>query len=762
MRRHPTHLLQAYLDGELPEPVRACIASHLEACSHCRAELERLAAEDRRLSAYFSLPLPAPRDVVAATLCRLGEPRHGNQIRRVGLVLAVGAVAAVAVVVLILRLHRTPAPPPSPQWCSVLSVTGAPRVRAPGSHTWGRLTHSRGILPGDAIRTSDVDAIQIGFANGTIVAVGYGSMAKVEPGMRGPVEIAVELGSVRVKLRPKGVPLAVRTPYATAVAVGTDFEVSVSPERRTQVDVHRGVVRLSAAGEAVLVRGGFSTEAYPGRAPGPPRRIEYMVTTLEGSRSVVRWVSAEADRRVFLARMLVGRLNCGLLWRDLLPGEWLEMREGGIFVTRVRRGSPADRAGIRAGDVVLTLGAHPVRDSRDARALLSAADPWKPLTVTIARGARRIETVLPEDDRFGAPEKVPSGVRQADASALRGDYAGAESAYRALLSSYPRCANLHNNLAAVLERRGDLPGALQHYLRAAALNPSSALYRYNAAAVLASAGNIKRAEQEYASASKLSAWWASPALGRARGLLLLGRLAEARASVAVAEERAHGDPEVELARAELLWVGGSVREALASARRAAEGGAPEARLLEGILLISLGNYGAAAKALQDGLRRSPNDPDLLDALALAYHRGGRSAEAIGAYRTALSTAPERTGIRANMAKVLLSMGRIREALVEARTAALLEARLGQSDGPGQQAYSALLLRCARMEEAEDQLRRLRNLDADSISACVAMHLLMLRRGDRRAAQSFWSEAVALNWAEAVRLKRRLSALEAPT
>jgi len=627
---------------------------------------------------------------------------------------------------------------------------------------WSRVTHSRGICPGDTVRTSDVDTLTLRFPNGTIALVGYGSLATFAADGTGPKLVKLDRGSLRVKLRPKGTPLAVHFAQGTATALGTDFELMVDPGRDTHIAVFRGAVRVQSRGASLVVRGGFSSGIAPNRAPSPPQRLTYMVTTLDSARTVVRWVSAEADRRVFLARMLAGRLNCGISWRDLLPGERSALGTAGVLVTHVRRGSPAYVGGVKRGDIILSVGGRSVRDSSDIQSILAGADPWSTLRISIRRGERGITTSLPADDRFGAPEVLPPQLLRANALAVRFDYARAEAAYRALLDSHPGCAAVHNNLAAVLERRGDLPAALEHYSRAASLNPSNALYHYNTAAVLAAAGNIKRAEQEYARASKLSAWWASPALGRARALLFLGRLAEARASVAVAEQRAHGDPEVELARAELLWVGGSVRQALASARRAAEGGAPEARLLEGILLISLGDYRDALRALQDGLRRSPNDPDILDALALAHLRSGQTAKAVEAYRTAAARAPERTGIRANMALALLSMGKTAQAIAEARAAAHTEASLGLSDGPGQQTYSALLLRHARPEEAEDQLRRLRNLDPDSISACVALHMLMLGRGNRRAAQSFWADARALNAEEAVHIKQRLSASGATT
>ncbi len=49
--------LVAYLDGELPEPVRAEVEAHLEKCAACRAERDQLASA---LEAAASLPATQP------------------------------------------------------------------------------------------------------------------------------------------------------------------------------------------------------------------------------------------------------------------------------------------------------------------------------------------------------------------------------------------------------------------------------------------------------------------------------------------------------------------------------------------------------------------------------------------------------------------------------------------------------------------------------------------------------------------------------
>ncbi|MFL7793439.1 MAG: MG2 domain-containing protein, partial [Anaerolineae bacterium] len=121
MNSHVEPELLAYLDGELGERERTRVESHLAACSHCTAELERLRALQQELGCTFDAalsPVRLPTDADARIRERLRarmEPRPWHALwRRRGLV----AQTLLAVLVLFfainasqaLRLPTLPAP----------------------------------------------------------------------------------------------------------------------------------------------------------------------------------------------------------------------------------------------------------------------------------------------------------------------------------------------------------------------------------------------------------------------------------------------------------------------------------------------------------------------------------------------------------------------------------------------------------------------------------------------------------------------------
>src|SRR5436189_6119284 len=66
-------------------------------------------------------------------------------------------------------------------------------------------------------------------------------------------------------------------------------------------------------------------------------------------------------------------------------------------------------------------------------------------------------------------------------------------------------------------------------------------------------------------------------------------------------------------------------------------------LSEAIALERKGDFDAALTSYRLALRDHPNDPKILQNIAIAYSRTGRLEEAIRCYRRALDVAPEVSG-----------------------------------------------------------------------------------------------------------------------
>jgi len=77
----------------------------------------------------------------------------------------------------------------------------------------------------------------------------------------------------------------------------------------------------------------------------------------------------------------------------------------GVLVAGVQRGSPADSAGIKPGDIVLAVDAKAVRDPDSMRNLIVALAPGKQAVLTLKRGQNNLELQVKVGKRPGATRK---------------------------------------------------------------------------------------------------------------------------------------------------------------------------------------------------------------------------------------------------------------------------------------------------------------------------------------------------------------------
>jgi len=77
----------------------------------------------------------------------------------------------------------------------------------------------------------------------------------------------------------------------------------------------------------------------------------------------------------------------------------------GVLVAGVQRGSPADRAGVKPGDVVVTVDGKPVGDPDSMRNLIVALAPGKQTTLKLRRGQSTLELQVAVGKRPGPPRE---------------------------------------------------------------------------------------------------------------------------------------------------------------------------------------------------------------------------------------------------------------------------------------------------------------------------------------------------------------------
>ncbi len=152
-------------------------------------------------------------------------------------------------------------------------------------------------------------------------------------------------------------------------------------------------------------------------------------------------------------------------------------------VLEVATDSPASRAGLRAGDVLLELGSTGFYKNRTPAqqlgVLAGALAPGQPARLLVQRGTGRFETALTPDDMKTVrqqSDKARALNEQGRKLMDKGDYRGASGFFDQAIVLEPRQAAQYSALAESHYRRGDLPGAIKALQRGVAAAPQYRLY----------------------------------------------------------------------------------------------------------------------------------------------------------------------------------------------------------------------------------------------------------------------------------------------
>jgi S1-C subfamily serine protease len=104
-------------------------------------------------------------------------------------------------------------------------------------------------------------------------------------------------------------------------------------------------------------------------------------------------------RRIITALMADGRVRRAYLGLAMVPGPvpaaWRERlgRKTGLLIAQVVGGGPAERAGLRAGDLLLTVAGQPVAVSQDLQRLMFAEAIGQPLAITVMRNGALVDVI---------------------------------------------------------------------------------------------------------------------------------------------------------------------------------------------------------------------------------------------------------------------------------------------------------------------------------------------------------------------------------
>ncbi|MGQ9523314.1 MAG: FecR domain-containing protein [Armatimonadota bacterium] len=256
-------LMSPYIDGEL-DPTRArLLEAHTRQCRACAKELEQFAAQDRRLRAVLTRPVPsspwmAERVIAEAQRRRRPLGRVRGVLRLPALRSALAAVAAIAVVGVSVFAVQS-------RSVRVVSVQGKPDYALESQAGWRDA--SIGLRVGQEMhfRTNRAEMLTIRWPDDSEVVLGQNSQASVRPS-GGPAQVVLDEGRVYARIRPQQVGFTVQGPQASATVLGTEFWVEAH-SGATTLYVIRGRVRFANSKGAVVVTRWRKSTALENRPP---------------------------------------------------------------------------------------------------------------------------------------------------------------------------------------------------------------------------------------------------------------------------------------------------------------------------------------------------------------------------------------------------------------------------------------------------------------------------------------------------------------
>jgi S1-C subfamily serine protease len=116
----------------------------------------------------------------------------------------------------------------------------------------------------------------------------------------------------------------------------------------------------------------------------------------------------DTTRRIIAALMQDGRVRRAYLGLAMIPGpvpaQWRDRlgRSKGLLVAQVVPNGPAARAGLRQGDLLLTVGGKPVAVSQDLQRLMFSEAIGRPLAITVMRNGALVDVIAEPSELVAA------------------------------------------------------------------------------------------------------------------------------------------------------------------------------------------------------------------------------------------------------------------------------------------------------------------------------------------------------------------------
>jgi len=204
-----------------------------------------------------------------------------------------------------------------------------------------------------------------------------------------------------------------------AVAIGNPFGLGQSLTVGVISGVGRGELGLSAFEDYLQTDASIN----PGNSGGPLVNIRGEVIGINtainpigrgiGFAIPINMAKEVMQQLVENGRVVRGYL--GVVIQTLSPelaGKFEVAEHGGVLVGDILQGSPAERAGLKRGDVILDYAGRPVRKMQELQRLVASTPPGTPVPVRVLRGRQEQLVALEIGElREAEPKPEPAGSR---------------------------------------------------------------------------------------------------------------------------------------------------------------------------------------------------------------------------------------------------------------------------------------------------------------------------------------------------------------
>lgn len=536
---------------------------------------------------------------------------------------------------------------------TIVSLQGKGEMRPASVQDWRPARVHQGLDNGDFVRTLDLSQMGILFADQTQIRLNQNSQLQIKSAADAALGTATAVrlnagrawSQARPQAAPTGAPavparLSMETPSATMSIRGTDWEVEVAPDGRTQLAVLSGAVEMANDYGRVEVARGEGAVAEVGKAPvkivltQPKERIQWVTAWRVEPARHLRWHGEKTAAALAALAQSTDTLERAGALHDL--GRAREARaafesagprpeaELGIAMSLLLLG---DVEGARAMKIAPALEG----DSRArlVRAALAAAEE------RLADARAQLESMIV------APGDASALLALSDLRVVEGRLADAIALAGRAVRQFPSSARSQAQLAQLLLLDDRAPEAEQAVAAALAADARNAEARLAEARVARFGGDGRRAQSAYGAA-------ASERPEDERGWLGLGSVAAEREEVAPARE--HLDRALRLAPKEAsAWGELGTLEAFADRYGPAQVAFEEALKLRPDDYVALTGRGVMRLkqgdregALEDFLKAGLVEPRYARArlyAGIAYYQLGRFAAAEAEFERAAELDP---------------------------------------------------------------------------------------------------------------------------